>query len=152
MNLPKRRASTSWRTSTSCGSLNNCPTATGCSPTTTYDRRTRPDRRHTRTGSAAHHKYSDYGFDEIEPRLFRLNRTNVIKGSQHACQSDEYWAKSASGATHQEGKLHGRIHEPHRADTGLQIRHFGAKALIGNFVETGGKKHPSKFDFGPSTP
>ena len=26
---------------------------------------------------------------------------------------------------------------------------FGAKALIENFVETGGKKHPSKFDFGP---
>lgn len=26
---------------------------------------------------------------------------------------------------------------------------FGAKALIENFVETGSKKHPSKFDFGP---
>lgn len=26
---------------------------------------------------------------------------------------------------------------------------FGAKALIENFVETGTKKHPSKFDFGP---
>lgn len=26
---------------------------------------------------------------------------------------------------------------------------FGAKALIENYVETGTKKHPSKFDFGP---
>ena len=71
-------------------------------------------------------KYSDYKFDEIEPRLFRL-KGNVIKEANMLAKSDEYWAKSASGATHQKGKFHGRIHEPHRADTGLQIRHFSVQ-------------------------
>ena len=32
---------------------------------------------------------------------------------------------------------------------GFKIIIFGAKALIENFVETGSKDHPSKFDFGP---
>lgn len=37
-------------------------------------------------------KYSDYKFDEIEPRLFRL-KGNVIKEANMLAKSDEYWAK-----------------------------------------------------------
>lgn len=37
-------------------------------------------------------KYSDYKFDEIEPRLFRL-KGSVIKEANMLAKSDEYWAK-----------------------------------------------------------
>ena len=71
-------------------------------------------------------KYSDYQFTEIEPRLFRL-KGNVIKEANMLAKSDEYWAESAPSAPHQEGEHDGRIHEPHRTDTGLQIRHIRCK-------------------------
>ena len=37
-------------------------------------------------------KYSDYKFDEIEQRLFRL-KGNVIKEANMLNKSDEYWAQ-----------------------------------------------------------
>ena len=39
-------------------------------------------------------KYSDYKFDEIEPRLFRL-KGSVIKEANMLAKSDEYWPKCA---------------------------------------------------------
>ena len=93
-------------------------------------------------------KYSDYQFTEIEPRLFRL-KGNVIKEANMLAKSDEYWAKGRQGPlTKKESTMDVCMNRIEQIP-GFKYVIFGAKALIENFVETGGKKHPSKFDFGP---
>ena len=93
-------------------------------------------------------KYSDYKFDEIEPRLFRL-KGNVIKEANMLAKSDEYWAKVRQvPLTKKESSMDVFMNRIEQIP-GFKYVIFGAKALIENFVETGSKKHPSKFDFGP---
>ena len=93
-------------------------------------------------------KYSDYQFTEIEPRLFRL-KGNVIKEANMLAKSDEYWAKVRQvPLTKKESTMDVFMNRIEQIP-GFKYVIFGAKALIENFVETGGKKHPSKFDFGP---
>ena len=91
-------------------------------------------------------KYSDYKFDEIEPRLFRL-KGNVIKEANMLAKSDEYWAKVRQvPLTKKESSMDVFMNRIEQIP-GFKYVIFGAKALIENFVETGSKKHPSKFDF-----
>ena len=93
-------------------------------------------------------KYSDYRFDEIEARLFRL-KGNVIKEANMMNKSDEYWAKVRQvPLTKKESSMDVFMNRIEQIP-GFKYVIFGAKALIENFVETGSKKHPSKFDFGP---
>ena len=94
-------------------------------------------------------KYSDYQFTEIEPRLFRL-KGNVIKEANMLAKSDEYWAKVRQvPLTKKESTMDVFMNRIEQIP-GFKYVIFGAKALIENFVETGSKKHPSKFDFGLS--
>ncbi|WP_308757455.1 DUF5686 family protein [uncultured Bacteroides sp.] len=93
-------------------------------------------------------KYSNYKFDEIEPRLFRL-KGSVIKEANMLAKSDEYWAKVRQvPLTKKESSMDVFMNRIEQIP-GFKYVIFGAKALIENFVETGSKKHPSKFDFGP---
>ena len=93
-------------------------------------------------------KYSDYQFTEIEPRLFRL-KGNVIKEANMLAKSDEYWAKVRQvPLTKKESTMDVFMNRIEQIP-GFKYVIFGAKALIENFVETGSKKHPSEFDFGP---
>ena len=93
-------------------------------------------------------KYSDYQFAEIEPRLFRL-KGNVIKEVNMLAKSDEYWAKVRQvPLTKKESTMDVFMNRIEQIP-GFKYVIFGAKALIENFVETGSKNHPSKFDFGP---
>ena len=93
-------------------------------------------------------KYSKYSFDEIEPRLFRL-KGNVIKEANMLAKSDEYWAEVRQvPLTKKESSMDLFMNRIEQIP-GFKYIIFGAKALIENFVETGSKKHPSKFDFGP---
>ena len=93
-------------------------------------------------------KYSDYQFAEIEPRLFRL-KGNVIKEANMLAKSDEYWAKVRQvPLTKKESTMDVFMNRIEQIP-GFKYVIFGAKALIENFVETGSKNHPSKFDFGP---
>ena len=93
-------------------------------------------------------KYSDYQFTEIEPRLFRL-KGNVIKEANMLAKSDEYWAKVRQVPLTKKESTMDVFVNLIVLPAGFKYVIFGAKALIENFVETGGKKHPSKFDFGP---
>ena len=87
-------------------------------------------------------KYSD------SPRLFRL-KGNVIKEANMLAKSDEYWAKVRQvPLTKKESTMDVFMNRIEQIP-GFKYVIFGAKALIENFVETGSKKHPSKFDFGP---
>ena len=93
-------------------------------------------------------KYTDYKFDEIEPRLFRL-KGNVIKEANMLSKSDEYWAEVRQvPLTKKESNMDIFMNRIEQIP-GFKYVIFGAKALIENFVETGSKKHPSKFDLGP---
>lgn len=93
-------------------------------------------------------KYTDYTFEEIEPRLFRL-KGNIIKEANMLGKSDEYWAKVRQvPLTKKESSMDVFMNRIEQIP-GFKYVIFGAKALIENFVETGSKKHPSKFDFGP---
>lgn len=93
-------------------------------------------------------KYSDYQFEEIEPRLFRL-KGNVIKEANMLSKSDEYWAKVRQVPLTKKESTMDLFMNRIEQIPGFKYVIFGAKALIENFVETGSKKHPSKFDFGP---
>jgi hypothetical protein len=93
-------------------------------------------------------KYTDYKFDEIEKRLFRLNGS-VIKDANMLNRSDEYWASVRQvPLTKQESSMDVFMNRIEQIP-GFKYIIFGAKALIENFVETGTRKTPSKFDFGP---
>ncbi|MDR0962759.1 MAG: DUF5686 and carboxypeptidase regulatory-like domain-containing protein [Mediterranea sp.] len=93
-------------------------------------------------------KYSDYKFDEIEKRLFRLSG-NVIKDANMLNRSDAYWADIRKvPLTKKESSMDLFMNRIEQIP-GFKYIIFGAKALIENFVETGSRKTPSKFDFGP---
>ena len=93
-------------------------------------------------------KYSEYKFDKIEPRLFRL-KGEVIKEANMLSRSDEYWAEVRQvPLTKQESTMDIFMNRIEQIP-GFKYVIFAAKALIENFVETSGQKHPSKFDIGP---
>ena len=93
-------------------------------------------------------KYTDYRFEPIEARLFRL-RGSVIKEANMLSRPDEYWASVRQvPLTKKESTMDVFINRIEQIP-GFKYVIFCAKALIENFVETGGKKHPSKVDIGP---
>ena len=90
-------------------------------------------------------KYTDYDFEEIEARLFRL-KGDVVKEANMMNKSDEYWAQVRQvPLTKKESTMDVFMNRIEQIP-GFKYVIFAAKALIGNFVETGS---PSKFDFGP---
>lgn len=93
-------------------------------------------------------KYSKYQFDEIEPRLFRL-KGSVIKEANMLAKGDEYWAKVRQVPLTKKESTMDLFMNRIEQIPGFKYVIFGAKALIENFVETGSKEHPSKFDIGP---
>ena len=71
------------------------------------------------------------------------------KEANMLAKSDEYWAKVRQvPLTKKESSMDVFMNRIEQIP-GFKYVIFGAKALIENFVETGSKKHPSKFDFGP---
>ncbi len=93
-------------------------------------------------------KYSDYTFESIEQRLFRL-KGNIVKEADMLNKSDEYWASVRQvPLTKTESTMDVFMNRIEQIP-GFKYVIFGAKALIENHVETGNKEHPSKFDIGP---
>ncbi len=93
-------------------------------------------------------KYTNYSFDPIEARLFRL-KGPVIKEADMLNKSDEYWAGVRQvPLTKTESSMDVFVNRIEQIP-GFKLIIFGLKAVIENFVETGNKEHPSKFDFGP---
>ena len=93
-------------------------------------------------------KYSNYKFDPIEQRLFRL-KGSVIKEADMLSKSDEYWASVRQvPLTKKESSMDVFVNRLEQIP-GFKYIIFGAKALIENFVETGDKEHKSKVDIGP---
>ena len=84
-------------------------------------------------------KYSNYKFDPIEQRLFRL-KGSVIKEADMLSKSDEYWASVRQvPLTKKESSMDVFVNRLEQIP-GFKYIIFGAKALIENFVETGSKE------------
>ncbi|KAA6325454.1 hypothetical protein EZS27_025334 [termite gut metagenome] len=93
-------------------------------------------------------KYSNYTFIPIEARLFRLSG-NVIKDNDLFVKSDEFWAEVRQVPLTQTETNIDLLIKYLEEMPGFKYVLFGAKALIENFVETGGKNTPNRFDIGP---
>jgi hypothetical protein len=93
-------------------------------------------------------RYSDFAFDEIEPKLFRARGTE-IKDSYAQMRDDEFWNQyRAVPLTATESTMSSFVEQLQQLP-GFKYVMIGLKALIENFVETGSKDHPSKVDIGP---
>jgi hypothetical protein len=93
-------------------------------------------------------KYTNHSFDPIEARLFKL-KGDVIKETDMLTKTDEFWATYRQvPLTKTESSMDLFVNQLQQIP-GFKFIIFGAKALIENFVETGTKDNPSKFDFGP---
>ncbi|NDV59536.1 DUF5686 and carboxypeptidase-like regulatory domain-containing protein [Bacteroides sp. 519] len=93
-------------------------------------------------------KNTNYSFEDIEPRLFRL-KGSVIKDADMLNRSDEFWAEMRQvPITKTESSMDLLVNQLEQIP-GFKYIIFVAKAFIENHVETGTKDTPSKFDFGP---
>jgi hypothetical protein len=93
-------------------------------------------------------RYSDFAFDEIEPKLFRV-RGNEIKDSYAQMRDDEFWNQYRAVPLTATESTMSSFMEQLKQLPGFKYVMIGLKALIENFVETGSEKHPSKVDIGP---
>ena len=93
-------------------------------------------------------KYTSHSFDPIEARLFKL-KGDVIKETDMLTKTDEFWSTYRQvPLTKTESSMDLFVNQLQQIP-GFKFIIFGAKALIENYVETGTKDNPSKFDFGP---
>lgn len=93
-------------------------------------------------------KYANFSFEPLDADLFKM-KGNVIKDPLAQSRSDEFWAEVRQvPLTEIEGGMDNLIDRLQEIP-GFKYIMIGLKALIENYVETGSRKTPSKFDFGP---
>lgn len=93
-------------------------------------------------------RYSDYAFDAISPQLLRM-KGNEVKEADAMMRDDQFWAEARQvPLSHTESSMDIFMKRLEQVP-GFKYVIFVAKAFIENFVETGTKERPSKFDFGP---
>lgn len=93
-------------------------------------------------------RYNDYSFDTIPKQLFR-GKVKVRYDFEAFNRDESFWNKyRAVALTKSESSMDTFIHKMQNSK-GWKYIIFGVKALIENYVETGGANRKSKFDFGP---
>lgn len=93
-------------------------------------------------------RLNNYAFDELPAKLFKGSGRE--KREADAMMRDEaFWKKyRAVELSKSESSMDEFVHRVEQMK-GFKYIIFSLKALIENFVETGGKDHPSKVDIGP---
>lgn len=93
-------------------------------------------------------RLNNYAFDELPAKLFKGSGRE--RREADAMMRDEaFWKKyRAVELSKSESSMDEFVHRVEQMK-GFKYIIFGLKALIENFVETGGKEHPSKVDIGP---
>ena len=93
-------------------------------------------------------RLNNYAFDELPAKLFKGSGRE--KREADAMMRDEaFWKKyRAVELSKSESSMDEFVHRVEQMK-GFKYIIFGLKALIENFVETGGKDHSSKVDIGP---
>jgi len=93
-------------------------------------------------------KYSNYAFNEVSPKLFKL-KGSTVKDVDAMMKGADFWNEVRPvPLTDKENGMDMFIKHLEEMP-GFKYAIIGLKALVENFVETGSKDHPSKFDFGP---
>ena len=93
-------------------------------------------------------RMSDYAFDELPDKLFK-GKTQTKHEAEARMRNDDFWNQYRSvELTKSESSMDAFINSLSQIK-GFKYIIFGVKALIENFVETGGPSHPSKVDIGP---
>lgn len=93
-------------------------------------------------------RYDNFSFEELPPNIFRL-KGDVVKANDAMLKSDEFWAEARQVPMSKQESMIDKLVERLEEVPGFKYVVFVAKAFIENFVETGTKDKPSKFDFGP---
>lgn len=93
-------------------------------------------------------RLSDYAFDEIPKRLFK-GKGKVRHEADARMRDNDFWEHYRSVELTKSEDAMGDFVKGLESIKGFKFVIFGAKALIENFVETGGVKQPSKVDIGP---
>lgn len=93
-------------------------------------------------------KNSDYAFDELPSKLFK-GKAKERHEADARMRDDSFWNQYRTvELTKSESSMSSFINSLTQIK-GFKYIIFGLKALIENFVETGGPHHPSKVDIGP---
>jgi len=93
-------------------------------------------------------KYTNFSFEPLEADRFK-KKGDVIKDPRAQSRSDDFWAEVRQvPLTETEGGMDNLI-DKFQEIPGFKYVMIGLKALVENYVETGSRKTPSKFDFGP---
>ena len=93
-------------------------------------------------------RLNDYAFDELPTKLFK-GSARERREADAMMRAEAFWKKyRAVELSKSESSMSQFVHRVEQMK-GFKYVIFGLKALIENFVETGGKDHPSKVDIGP---
>ena len=95
-------------------------------------------------------RLTDVDFDDIPRSLFKNIKGNTLREADASMQDDSFWNKYRQvELTQSEGKMDSFLDRLTHIK-GFKYVLFGFKALVENFVETGGDSlHPNYVDIGP---
>ncbi len=93
-------------------------------------------------------RYSNFAFDEPDPHLFD-RKGDVVKQDNAMMRDEKFWSEVRDVPLTEKETTMGQFVKNMEQMPGFKYVIFFARALIENFVETGTRETPSKFDFGP---
>ncbi len=95
-------------------------------------------------------KMKDYAFDPISDKLFKGKAKTRMEANAKMRDADYWQQHRPVSLTRSEADMDNFIQRMSKSKNFSWLM-FGAKVLLENFAETGGKGKPSKFDIGPVT-
>lgn len=93
-------------------------------------------------------KYANYSFEPADTDLFK-KKGHLIKDPKAQSQDGDFWAEARQvSLTDTEGDM-GNLVDKFQETPGFKYYMFALRTLVESYIETGSKRTPSKFDFGP---
>lgn len=93
-------------------------------------------------------RMTDYAFDHIPDKAFK-GKAKVKYDPSSRMRGDDFWADNRTVELTGSERGMGTFIDNLTKTKGFKYLLFGMKVLIENYVETGGKTHPSLVDIGP---
>ncbi|MCD8167334.1 MAG: DUF5686 and carboxypeptidase regulatory-like domain-containing protein [Bacteroides sp.] len=93
-------------------------------------------------------KYTNYSFGKIDSRMFRF-KGDVIRQNDMLSKSDEYWAEMRQVPLTKTESMMDTFVDRLFEVPGFKYFISVIKAVVENYIETGTRDNPSKFDIGP---
>jgi hypothetical protein len=93
-------------------------------------------------------RYGNYSFEPLEADLFK-QKGNVIKDIRAQSATDDFWAEARLTPLTGSEEGMGSLADKFYGISGFNYALIALKVLVEDYVETGSRKTPSKFDIGP---